>query len=51
MALALFRGDVAFDVALRVARFPEPDEKTHAFENLAGGEGQPTRRRQCWALY
>ncbi|MEU9155889.1 carbohydrate kinase family protein [Streptomyces sp. NPDC048417] len=39
MALALFCGDIAFDVALRVARFPEPDEKTHAFENLVGAGG------------
>jgi hypothetical protein len=29
---ALFCGDIAFDVALRVARHPDPDQKTPAFE-------------------
>ncbi|MFE7974343.1 carbohydrate kinase family protein [Streptomyces shenzhenensis] len=39
MATALFCGDIAFDVALRVARFPDPDQKTHAFENLVSAGG------------
>ncbi|MGW3951143.1 carbohydrate kinase family protein [Streptomyces sp. NPDC004752] len=39
MATALFCGDIAFDVALRVPRFPDPDQKTHAFENLVSAGG------------
>ncbi|MEW1682812.1 carbohydrate kinase family protein [Streptomyces sp. NPDC093594] len=38
-ATALFCGDVAFDVALRVAHHPAPDEKTHAFESLVSAGG------------
>ncbi|MFJ8794812.1 carbohydrate kinase family protein [Streptomyces sp. NPDC102462] len=39
MATALFCGDIAFDVALRVPRFPDPDQKTHAFEHLVSAGG------------
>lgn len=38
-ATALFCGDIAFDVALRVSRHPDADEKTHAFENLVSADG------------
>ncbi|MFI9176048.1 carbohydrate kinase family protein [Streptomyces lincolnensis] len=38
-ATALFCGDIAFDVALRVPRHPDADEKTHAFENLVSAGG------------
>ncbi|WP_338697942.1 carbohydrate kinase family protein [Streptomyces sp. Q6] len=36
---ALFCGDIAFDVALRVPRHPVPDEKTHAYEHLLSAGG------------
>lgn len=38
-ATALFCGDIAFDVSLRVPRLPDPDQKTHAFENLVSAGG------------
>jgi ribokinase len=38
-ATALFCGDIAFDVALRVPHHPDADQKTHAFENLVSAGG------------
>ncbi|MBA2807374.1 carbohydrate kinase family protein [Streptomyces sp. KM273126] len=38
-AMALFCGDIAFDVALRVPHFADADQKTHAFENLVSAGG------------
>lgn len=38
-ATTLFCGDIAFDVSLRVPRLPDPDQKTHAFENLVSAGG------------
>ncbi|WP_353962972.1 PfkB family carbohydrate kinase [Streptomyces sp. NBC_00878] len=35
----MFCGDIAFDVALRVPHLPDPDQKTHAFENLVSAGG------------